>query len=246
MPRDGRVGPAVAHERAQTSSASGGPMYASATHNRGSPVSSTCEECSAAARIFARFLRRNRPCASILGAFRPCKRFVRLVRMSRTAEVPSGRCLLGLVKMDGGHALERGPPRIALRLSHRRIDSRLGAVPVRRHGGRARPAADGPVVHERSGFQIAQANPAVDDARVRRDGDQRHPAVLRHPGAVVPEHLLPREAACCSCWRASTRGCFIRDGIQSWDRDPVPPRCGAVRGVRVAGALDDASSSAAA
>ena len=81
-------------------------------------------------------------------------------------------------------------------------------------------------VQDCSGLRSRQAHPAVAGAGLRDHGGERRAAVLRDPGALVSEHLLPREARAARASPGSTSGTSTATsigGFRTWDRDPRPP-----------------------
>ena len=80
---------------------------------------------------------------------------------------------------------------IAPHLPADRNDTCADAVRVPRDGGDAGPAPPRADAGPRADVRDRATARAVDGGRLRRDGDHRRAALLCHPGADVPEHLLP-------------------------------------------------------
>src|SRR5688572_26868916 len=86
--------------------------------------------------------------------------------------------------------LEYCAPRIALGLSHCRVDPRPDLVPVSWDGCDARPASPGRDDAARAGVGGRAAVITVDRGGFRGDGYQRSTSLLCHPGADLPEYFL--------------------------------------------------------
>ena len=104
----------------------------------------------------------------------------------------------------------------------------------------------GMTLRQRADHRV-QAPRAVDVRRVRHHGDHRRAAVLRDPGAVVPEHLVPHQGDRADARRAERLVVPRRHRrrVAEWDLAPIAAARGAPRRRDLADPLGRSSSSPA-
>ena len=103
------------------------------------------------------------------------------------------RVVAGVLRMARCHRRQHRAPRVALHVPAGGVDARTLPAALRRTDGDVGPPAARPRLHVRLGVGDERSRAAARAHRLRRDGDHRHPALLRHSRADLSERVVSRQ-----------------------------------------------------